>query len=183
MKPSNLIGQSNGTELNHQIYQAFEAGVLPVWMGTRDVAKAVPKGSYIDVADFDSPKSLALYLAKVLANDTLYQSYFEWKYKPFDEEFEDRFRVLWTEPFNCRLCRYVDAYKKNLEWDQYRQKATTTQVENRRVILTAYGPIFKKVDLNRRHGYILLCFVVFFVLFCFRKRIYNFFVKIGKCCF
>ena len=43
---------------------------------TQTVVEAVPKGSYIHVADFDSPKSLALYLAKVLADDALYQSYF-----------------------------------------------------------------------------------------------------------
>ena len=164
-----------------KIYQAFEAGVLPVWMGTRDVAKAVPKGSYIDVADFDSPKNLALYLAKVLANDTLYRSYFEWKYKAFDNEFEDRFRVLWSEPLHCRLCRYVDAYKNNLEWDQYRQKALTSQVENQ-VILTAHRNTFRQVDFNRLHGYIL-CFVAFVVVICLRKRIYNFFVKLGNCCF
>ena len=155
-----------------KIYQAFEAGVLPVWMGTRDVAKAVPKGSYIDVADFDSPKSLALYLAKVLANDTLYQSYFEWKYKPFDKEFEDRFRVLWTEPFNCRLCRYVDAYKKNLEWDQFRQKATTTQVENKRVILTADKT---NIVSTRVVWYILPFSVLLVVIICLRKRYYYFF--------
>ena len=164
----------NGDSTNFvgdKIYQAFEAGVLPVWMGTRDVAKAVPKGSYIDVADFDSPKSLALYLAKVLANDTLYQSYFEWKYKPFEKEFEDRFRVLWSEPFTCRLCRYVDAYKNNLEWDQYRQRATSIQVENRRVLHTTHRSIFQKVHFSRRHGYILLlCFVVCFVIVCLKKR-------------
>ena len=164
-----------------KIYQAFAAGVLPVWMGTRDVSEAVPKGSYIDVADFDSPKSLALYLAKVLSNDTLYQSYFEWKYKPFDKEFEDRFRVLWSVPFKCRLCRYVDAYKNNLEWDQYRQKATNTQIE----ILPDYAsateaPTFLKVYFNRRHGYILFFFFVLFVVIRFRKRVSKLFVKLGK---
>ena len=134
----------NGASPNYvtnKIYQAFEAGVLPVYMGTRGVSVAVPKGSYIDVADFDSPKSLTLHLAKVLANDTLYQSYFEWKYKPFDKEFEDRFRVLWSVPFNCRLCRYIDAHKNNLEWDQYRQKAINTQKK----ILTPDVPTFLKV--------------------------------------
>ena len=176
----------NGDSTNFvtdKIYQAFDAGVLPVWMGTRDISEAVPKGSYIDVADFDSPKSLALYLAKVLANDTRYQSYFEWKHKPFDEEFEKRFRVLWSVPITCRLCRYVDAYKNNLEWDQYRQKGLSSQVENRRVILTAHSPTFLKVDFNAHHGYILLCFVVFCVVIRLRKRIYNLFVNVGENCY
>ena len=178
----------NGNSLKYvteKIYQAFQAGVLPVYFGTQYVSEAVPKGSYIDVADFDSPNSLALYLAKVLANDTLYQSYFEWKLKPFDKEFEDRFRVLWSVPFNCRLCRYVDAYKNNLGWDQYRQKAKNIKVE----ILASVAPTadaltFLIVDFNRRHGYILIVsFVVFFVVIRFRQRIYNFFVKLDKYCF
>ena len=157
--------------MTEKIYDAFRAGVLPVYMGTRDVSEAVPKGSYIHVADFDSPKSLALYLAKIFANDTLYLSYFEWKYKPFEKEFEDRFRVPWSDPFVCRLCRFVDAYKNNLEWDQYRQKATTIQIENRRVLLPAHKFILQKVDFSRRHEYILLlCFVVFFIIICLRKR-------------
>ena len=160
-----------------KIYQAFEAGVLPVWMGTRDVSEAVPKGSYIDVADFDSPKSLALYLAKVLADDALYHSYFEWKYKPFDKEFEDRFRVLWSEPFHCRLCRYVDAYKNDLEWDQYKQKATTNQVKNRRVVLTADK---SNIGIIRAVWYVILCVVLFFVVICFRKQIYSFSGKLAK---
>ena len=175
----------NGNSTNYvseKLYHAFQAGVLPVWMGTRDVTMVAPKGSYIDVADFDSPKSLALYLAKVLANDTLYQSYFEWKYNQFEKEFEDRFRVLWSVPFNCRLCRYVDAYKRNLEWNQYRQKATTkgynNQVENRRVILTTHSSISQEVAINRRHGYVLLGLVVFPIMYCYiavirLKRIYN----------
>ena len=106
-----------------KIYQAFAAGVLPVWMGTRDIAEAVPKGSYIDVANFASPDEVAQYLAKVMADDTLYQSYFEWKWKPFDKKFEDRFRVLWTVPFQCRLCRYIEALQKGWEWDQLKQVA------------------------------------------------------------
>ena len=109
--------------VTNKIYQAFEAGVLPVWMGTRDIADAVPKGSYIDVANFASPNEVAQYLAKVLADDNLYRSYFEWKWKPFDKEFEDRFRVLWTVPFECRMCRYIEALQKNMKWDKVKQVA------------------------------------------------------------
>ncbi|KAI6657213.1 hypothetical protein LOD99_11178, partial [Oopsacas minuta] len=50
--------------------------------------------------------------------------------KPFDKEFDDRFRVLWTDPFNCRMCRYIDAYKKGLEWDIVKQVAKYTEVQN-----------------------------------------------------
>ena len=55
-------------------------------MGTRDVAETVPKGSFIDVAEFNTPDDVASYLQLVLDNETLYNSYLEWKYKPFDPE-------------------------------------------------------------------------------------------------
>ncbi|KAI6660690.1 hypothetical protein LOD99_10301 [Oopsacas minuta] len=163
----------NGDSTNFvtdKIYQAFEAGVLPVWMGTRDVATAVPKGSYIDVADFDTPKDLALYLIEVLADETLYQSYFEWKNKPFDKEFDDRFRVLWTDPFNCRMCRYIDAYKKGLEWDIVKQVAKNTEVQNE--IIESGGEIGIFGFTTQQFYFIVSLFVIASILyFACRKRI------------
>ena len=50
-----------------------------------------------------------------------YQSYFEWKWKPFNKEFEERFRVLWEVPFECRMCRYVDGLLKGWELDKLKQ--------------------------------------------------------------
>ena len=110
-----------------KIYSAYEAGILPVYMGTQYIGEVVPKGSYIDVADFSSPEELAHYLAKVLADDDLYNKYFEWKWKPFNKEFEERFRILWTVPFECRMCRYVEALQKDWEWDQLKQVAIIPQ--------------------------------------------------------
>ena len=109
--------------ISEKIYHAFEAGVLPVWMGTRDIAEAVPKGSYIDVAEFNTPDDVANYLKLVLENETLYNSYFEWKKKPFDPEYVRNNRVLWTDYIFCRICYYVDTLQRGLEWDHQRQRA------------------------------------------------------------
>ena len=108
-----------------KIYHAFAAGVLPVWMGTRDVAETVPKGSYIDVAEFNTPDDVANYLKLVLENETLYNSYFEWKYKPLDPEYVRNNRVLWTESAFCRVCHYVDTLQRGLGWDHQRQRSLT----------------------------------------------------------
>lgn len=109
--------------ITDKIYQPMEAGVLPVWMGTVDVADVVPKGSYVDVADFDTPRDVANYLKKLLENETRYNSYFEWKHKPFDAEFEAVNRVLWEVDHFCRVCYYVDAMERGVEWDHSRQRA------------------------------------------------------------
>ena len=109
--------------VTEKIYDAFEAGVLPVYMGTRDVAEAVPKGSYIYVSDFKTPQDVANYLKKVIRNETLYRSYFQWKYKHDDTEFEKRNRALWEDDYFCRVCYYVDAIKRGVGWDRIYQRA------------------------------------------------------------
>ena len=109
--------------ITDKIYTTMEAAVLPVWMGTRDIAEAVPKGSYVDVADFDSPRDVANYLKMLLENETMYNSYFEWKHKSFDPEFEAVNRVLWEVDHYCRVCYYVDAMKRGVEWDHFHQTA------------------------------------------------------------
>ena len=119
--------------ITEKIYNAFEAGVLPVWLGTRDIAEAVPKGSYIDVAEFNTPDDVANYLKLVLENETLYNSYFEWKKKPFDPEYVRNNRVLWSESVFCRICYYVDTLQRGLEWDHQRQRAKSVVLEDSKI--------------------------------------------------
>ena len=103
--------------ITDKIYHAYAAGVLPVWLGTRDIEDVVPKHSYINVDDFTWTIDLAIYLAEVLKNETLYNSYFEWKWKPFDEEFVRKNRMIWKVGFPCRLCNYVDTLQRGLRWN------------------------------------------------------------------
>ena len=141
--------------ITDRIYHSFEAGVLPVWMGTREVAEVVPPGSYIDVAEFDGPYDVANYLKMLLDNETLYASYFEWKKKPLDPEFEEENRVLWTESFQCRSCYFVDALKRGLEWDHLRQRAksdteTTHEVGSKSETQNTHKEA--KLDSETTHG-------------------------------
>ena len=132
--------------ISEEIYHAFEAGVLPVWLGTRDIAEAVPKGSYIDVAEFNTPDDVANYLKLVLENETLYNSYFEWKKKPFDPEYVRNNRVLWTDYIFCRICYYVDTLQRGLEWDHQRQRAKSSDDEG-----TISAINLSDTESNNRH--------------------------------
>lgn len=73
--------------------------ILPIVMGARkeDYVQNAPENSFIHVDDFNSPKELADYLILVDKNDTLYQSYFQWKNTG---EFINTY-------FWCRLCTMV----------------------------------------------------------------------------
>ncbi|XP_054719006.1 glycoprotein 3-alpha-L-fucosyltransferase A-like [Uloborus diversus] len=75
--------------------------IVPIVMGARpeDYAKVAPPHSYIHVEEFAGPKELAQYLHLLDKNDTLYNSYFQWKNT--GEFINTRF---W-----CRLCALLHA--------------------------------------------------------------------------
>ncbi|VDP25238.1 unnamed protein product [Soboliphyme baturini] len=66
-----------------------------------DYERIAPPHSFVHVEDFASPRQLAEYLLKLDKNDTLYNSYFQWKSK--GEFINTRF---W-----CRVCALLNEPK------------------------------------------------------------------------
>ena len=110
--------------VSEKIHQCFRAGSLPIWYGTEDVALIVPKGSYVNMNDFESHIALAEYMVQMINNETLYNSYFEWKKRPLDADFVRRNKPFWEYKVQCRVCRYVLVKQKGLTWDRVTQNAT-----------------------------------------------------------
>ena len=70
-----------GEYITEKLWRSFEWGLVPVVFGGLDAYKLIlPSNSYIDVTDFSSPKLLADYMNELNSNETLYRSYFNWKY-------------------------------------------------------------------------------------------------------
>ena len=111
--------------VSEKIHQCFRAGSLPIWYGTDDVALIVPEGSYVNMKDFESHLALAEYMVQLINNETLYDSYFEWKKRPLDADFVRRNRPFWEYKVQCRVCRYVWVKQRGLTWDRVTQNATT----------------------------------------------------------
>lgn len=65
--------------VTEKFYRALMNGVVPVVYGGADYSQYAPPNSYIDVADFASPKLLADYLTFLHQNDAMYSKYFDWK--------------------------------------------------------------------------------------------------------
>ena len=65
--------------VTEKFYRALMNDVVPVVFGGADYTQYAPANSYINVADFATPKQLADYLIFLDQNEALYLKYFEWK--------------------------------------------------------------------------------------------------------
>ena len=65
--------------VTEKFYRALSRDVVPIVYGGADYSQFAPPHSYINVADFKSPKDLANYLLLLHNNDALYVRHFEWK--------------------------------------------------------------------------------------------------------
>ena len=86
--------------VTEKFYRGFLNDVVPVVYGGADYSHYAPTHSYINIADFKSPKALADYLLMLDNNDALYKKYFEWK---------KYFEVI-NRPLNgwCNLCEKLN---------------------------------------------------------------------------
>lgn len=73
--------------------------IVPIVLGGADYASLAPIHSYINVADFKSPKDLAQYLLYLDKNDEEYLKYLQWKL--------DDFAILRRFPI-CQLCQMLN---------------------------------------------------------------------------
>ncbi|KNC82270.1 hypothetical protein SARC_05442 [Sphaeroforma arctica JP610] len=95
--------------VTEKFFQALVSGALPIYRGAPNIKEYVPNldyPSFINADAFETPEDLVKYMNKVVANQTLYDSYFEWKKKPFRKEFLDLF--TWSrDTIPCRICEYA----------------------------------------------------------------------------
>ena len=65
--------------VTEKFYKALINDVVPIVYGGADYTNYAPPHSFINIADFKSPKDLAEYLKLLDRNDALYMEYFQWK--------------------------------------------------------------------------------------------------------
>ncbi|XP_057368457.1 alpha-(1,3)-fucosyltransferase C-like [Daphnia carinata] len=65
--------------VTEKFYRALMNDIVPVVFGGADYSQYAPPNSYVNIADFQSPKELAEYLMLLAKNDALYNKYFDWK--------------------------------------------------------------------------------------------------------
>lgn len=65
--------------ITEKIFDTVNLNVIPVVLAYANYSYYLPKSAYINVLDFDSPKSLADYMNYLARNKTAYNFYFAWK--------------------------------------------------------------------------------------------------------
>lgn len=96
--------------VTEKFWRALTLNVVPVvnWKeaqkGYREFA---PPNSYIDIDDFDDLETLAAYIKKLDKNDTLYNSYFEWK-----KNYTVEGQTIGIAHKSCDLCKALHFPRK-----------------------------------------------------------------------
>ncbi|KAK7065536.1 hypothetical protein SK128_001018 [Halocaridina rubra] len=93
--------------ITEKFFKALQMDVIPVVFGGGNYSLVAPHSSYINAMDFETPQDLAYYLQRVASNQTLYNSYFNWK---------RRYSVELGFPFSpiiCDLCRKLHQQSDN----------------------------------------------------------------------
>ena len=98
--------------VTEKFFQPLASGSVPIYLGAPNIEDFAPGDkSFINVDDFNSPKSLAEYIKQLDQNDESYLEYFDWKNKPFKPSFTrllDEQRKHYIE----RLCEAIDNLHK-----------------------------------------------------------------------
>ena len=88
----------------------FKINAVPIVLGGSNYTNpqlAIP-GSFINALDFKTPKDLVEYIKQVDSNDTLYNSYFDWK---------ERYKLFQEKQWGCSyaMCNVCDHLKKGIK--------------------------------------------------------------------
>ena len=130
--------------VTEKVYTALAAGTVPIYMGAPNIDEFVPKGSIIRVDSFEDTAALAKHIQECLTNETLYQSYHDWRDRPLNSEFVEKFAFT-NVTTECRTCRWVYAHKHGLPWDKKSQTFEMPEIKTEVPL-----PSLRHVDPNVR---------------------------------
>ena len=106
-----MDGKNNNVTdyVTEKLTNTLQAGAVPIYMGAPNVEPFWVPGerSIIRTGQFESPMRLAAYLRTVLNDESLYNSYFEWKKKGLSPHFIEKYRNCAFYSGEERICNKV----------------------------------------------------------------------------
>lgn len=97
--------------VTEKFFDPLIAGSVPIYLGAPNIDDFAPGDKcFINTSDWNSPASLARYILSVSDDRRLYQSYFDWRSKPFKPYFIKLLEEQKVHSF-VRLCRKIQEIK------------------------------------------------------------------------
>ena len=94
--------------VTEKLYRTLNHGkMIPIVLGGANYTALLPEKSFINVADFESPRTLSKYLKILDINDTLYNEYFQWQH-----HYKASVRIGVTK-CTCGMCAYLHFNKSS----------------------------------------------------------------------
>ena len=94
-----------------KFYNPLLAGTVPIYFGAPNIHSFSPgENCFVDVTTFETPYKLAEFINRCYIDNSLYNSFFEWKQKPLLQDFIDRTDQERIDPI-VRLCHKVQWLK------------------------------------------------------------------------
>ena len=105
---------SDNDYVTDRFYDVLLAGSVPIYLGAPNIEDFAPGDNcFVDVRQFEDPKSLADFIKKCYEDEQLYARFFEWKNLPLRQSFLSKIKEQKEHPL-VRLCRKVDENNKNI---------------------------------------------------------------------
>ncbi|KAK2152925.1 hypothetical protein LSH36_314g00001 [Paralvinella palmiformis] len=97
-----------------KVFRTLQGEMVPIVYGYVNYSDILPPKSYIDVRDYDSPKTLGKFLKELSRNRKKYREYFNWK-----KHYKIKKRKYYSAVGFCRLCSILHntgyQYKTNFD--------------------------------------------------------------------
>lgn len=90
--------------ITEKLWGALAAGTIPVYYGAPNIHSHIPEGSAVVVTDFENVRALADHLVAILNNKTLYEMYHQWRRRPLQKWFYEKYNFTHTHS-KCRVCQ------------------------------------------------------------------------------
>lgn len=127
--------------MTEKIFQAFMAGVIPIYFGHSATVKAkVPAGSFIDVGDYDSIEALVDHVYRVLGDKELFASYHEWRWKDSTAKYFDALQRNSKYDTACRMCMYAHEHKRKADGREGKNSILLEEKKH------SFGKVYTKSD-------------------------------------
>jgi hypothetical protein len=100
--------------VSEKVFEGLFAGAIPVYRGSRSIYKFMPSNdSFIDANNMN-PKQLADLLTQIGSDQKAYESYFTFKQRPIDPQFQSIVDMSYVHPNVLqRVCSYAHTQKQN----------------------------------------------------------------------